>query len=506
MPWLLWGFERQTYEHRELVVVDSSPEPWSINRANVRVLAAPPGSNVPTKRNLALDAARGDYIAWFDDDDWQHPERLERLVESLREDHVIVGSSRSWFVDLVTLGTRPYDGRGSLIFNTALFRTDEARSVRFDERCHRASDTPWLRELRGRNRGRELQLDCDTLTLWLCHEQNISNPRKKRHFSTPLSELFERIGADAWEATTERLEALRRSLPEPVTAPNQPTFAAGAESRLRSGRTKDRSFARGPLGMALARVTDGDDEIHDDAHGAHGVLPTVGHVARRADAAVAVKGTSLVVLTTPNIDVGPWTKHWEALWPLPLHVLSSKSPEEELLNIEAHLRSTTHPFVLWLRPKATFANVSREPGATLWLREGQRALERWREVTVVTAHPGAPVGPLGTPRSLPSHARLSWDGAHAAFRWNAVPDAYGLARRDWLQSALETGAASTFEDRLDTASRRNGCIALALGTPGFHATPSLSRPLPGRTRDEHARSVHRDECQRSRLHLPLSQS
>ncbi|MGC4067365.1 MAG: glycosyltransferase family A protein [Polyangiaceae bacterium] len=99
MPWLLWGFERQTYEHRELVIVDSSPEPLSISRANVRVLAAPPGSNVPTKRNLALDAARGDYIAWFDDDDWQHPERLERLVESLREDHVIVGSSRSWFVD-----------------------------------------------------------------------------------------------------------------------------------------------------------------------------------------------------------------------------------------------------------------------------------------------------------------------------------------------------------------------------------------------------------------------
>jgi len=84
MPWLLWCFDRQTWPHRELLILDSSERTFVSVRDDVRVMALPSGTGVARKRNLALGAARGDLIAWFDDDDWQHPEKLAWHVEALR--------------------------------------------------------------------------------------------------------------------------------------------------------------------------------------------------------------------------------------------------------------------------------------------------------------------------------------------------------------------------------------------------------------------------------------
>ena len=124
------------------------------------------------------------------------------------------------FLDLFTEAARPYDGRGSLIFNTALYRTELARSVRFDEGCHRASDNTLASGPCAGNTGnREIQLRDDGLTLWLCHDQNISNPRHKRRFITPLAELKERIGEQAWADTSVQLTQLRERLPSSIAPP-----------------------------------------------------------------------------------------------------------------------------------------------------------------------------------------------------------------------------------------------------------------------------------------------
>jgi hypothetical protein len=78
MRWLLWCFERQRWSPRELVIIDSSPEPLQIaERDDVRVVTAPAGTMVARKRNLALQEARGDIVTWFDD--WQHPHKLSCL-------------------------------------------------------------------------------------------------------------------------------------------------------------------------------------------------------------------------------------------------------------------------------------------------------------------------------------------------------------------------------------------------------------------------------------------
>src|SRR5262249_44370935 len=148
MPWLLWGFERQTWPHKELVVVDSSAVPWSGAPSAggvVRIVPAPAGNNVPSKRNLALQQARGRWIAWFDDDDWQHPDRLARIGRALGAGASVAGSTLSFFVDLFTTESYRYAGRrGRMIFNAAGFVADAARATPFDERVRKASDTAWM--------------------------------------------------------------------------------------------------------------------------------------------------------------------------------------------------------------------------------------------------------------------------------------------------------------------------------------------------------------------------
>jgi hypothetical protein len=67
VPWLLWSYQKQKYRRRELVVVDSSQDAaagrWPPAATVVR---CPAGTSVARKRNLAVDAARGDLVAWFD--------------------------------------------------------------------------------------------------------------------------------------------------------------------------------------------------------------------------------------------------------------------------------------------------------------------------------------------------------------------------------------------------------------------------------------------------------
>ena len=63
IPWLLWCYDRQTWERRELIIVDSSPKPCSYDREDVQVIAEAPGTRVAAKRNRALAAARGDRAA-----------------------------------------------------------------------------------------------------------------------------------------------------------------------------------------------------------------------------------------------------------------------------------------------------------------------------------------------------------------------------------------------------------------------------------------------------------
>ena len=78
-------FAAQSLPERELIILhDRGPDVHAAiaalagahQGAEIRVLAAPPGRSLGGLRNLALDAARGDWICQWDDDDRYHPRRL----------------------------------------------------------------------------------------------------------------------------------------------------------------------------------------------------------------------------------------------------------------------------------------------------------------------------------------------------------------------------------------------------------------------------------------------
>jgi hypothetical protein len=92
MKFSLACYRRQTYAHRELVVV-AEPEAGEKVRAfiasqeglNVRVFVAPPGLTLGDHRNLAAARAHGAILVAWDDDDLSDPRRLEIAVRVLRD-------------------------------------------------------------------------------------------------------------------------------------------------------------------------------------------------------------------------------------------------------------------------------------------------------------------------------------------------------------------------------------------------------------------------------------
>ena len=85
-------FIDQTYPRRELVIVSEGDRAYC--RAlenhledrgidNARVIAVAPGATLGKLRNLSLDAAAGDIMCQWDDDDCYHPDRALRQVEEM---------------------------------------------------------------------------------------------------------------------------------------------------------------------------------------------------------------------------------------------------------------------------------------------------------------------------------------------------------------------------------------------------------------------------------------
>ena len=207
-PWLWWSFAKQDYENRELVVVDSSPHPLVRDHADprVRVVTAVPGTSVAVKRNLALREARGSVVAWFDDDDWQHPRRLSLLVGALSCGPAIAGSTRSWFVHATGRSARRYDAKLGVIFNGLAASTTAIGDLRFDEHKRRAADTSWVRALTAGDGG--VAVVPEVLSWWLCHRRNISNPAVKYSFREPLERVRDQVGAGDWGDTDDHLGRL----------------------------------------------------------------------------------------------------------------------------------------------------------------------------------------------------------------------------------------------------------------------------------------------------------
>ena len=137
----------QTCRNFEFIIVDNGStdrsgqiaDEYAARDSRIRVIHRKRG-NIGSGRNAGLDAARGEYIAFIDDDDWAEPDFLEfllNLMEADQADVAICGTSDKTFDEkkcmtakeaLIELMRRTRYNTG---FPTKLFRTDLFHSIRF---------------------------------------------------------------------------------------------------------------------------------------------------------------------------------------------------------------------------------------------------------------------------------------------------------------------------------------------------------------------------------------
>ena len=222
MPWLAWNWKRQTYENRELVLVDSNPpENTKANEAlydrdDVRFVRMPPGTGIGPKLQIALELAKGDFVMIWCDDDWQNPDRIHRSVKAAyRDDRDVVGWDMGFFLQLrEPLRATRYECRGiRTSAAAALARMSVARKAHFED--ERAEDTAWIRRvMAATTKDRIATLEPWPHSLWLVHGRN-TEQRNYDHLWQPLDNfpgLLFLWASEYWGDTTNELRALRERL------------------------------------------------------------------------------------------------------------------------------------------------------------------------------------------------------------------------------------------------------------------------------------------------------
>jgi glycosyltransferase involved in cell wall biosynthesis len=237
------SFAEQTYPNRELVVVTDGPR--RLRAALERHVAAlglgdsvrfvyPDEDGLPLGRlrNLSLDAARGDFVCQWDDDDYSHPERLERqlaltlerrVAASFFTDHLqLLEAERLLFwVDWSAGGT--LSGTAELVPGTLMMARDDG--FRYPEDgpfARRGEDSVLLTALAERGPVAPLR-HVGHLWLYTYHGEN-TFPREHHHriaaFGAPRERLLER--ADRIRAAVAHYPIPR---PTVVAGPDGPAFA-----------------------------------------------------------------------------------------------------------------------------------------------------------------------------------------------------------------------------------------------------------------------------------------
>ena len=150
-------FNRQTYPNREIVVVDDGqqdlrPALADIPEDQLRYvkLSSDEDHVLGALRNVGLEAATGDFIVQWDDDDWYHAERIERQAAALQQGYDACSLHGALMhIDAPEFAEHPYVGYlQDGVPGTIMHRRD--LSIRYPEQ-RRAEDTVFLDQWRNRD-------------------------------------------------------------------------------------------------------------------------------------------------------------------------------------------------------------------------------------------------------------------------------------------------------------------------------------------------------------------
>jgi hypothetical protein len=83
----------QSYQNLEIIIVDDgsggdAPErlnKWLAVDERIKVVLNEPNAGAYTSRNIGYSRARGEFLTIFDGDDWQHPQKIDMLVQAAQQ-------------------------------------------------------------------------------------------------------------------------------------------------------------------------------------------------------------------------------------------------------------------------------------------------------------------------------------------------------------------------------------------------------------------------------------
>lgn len=139
----------QTYPDFEFIIVDNGSadrsgeiaDEYAAKDGRIRVIHRERG-NIGAGRNTGLDAARGEYIAFIDDDDWAEPDFLEfllNLIDENQADVSICGAADKIFDEKKIMSAEEalielmWRKKYNMAFPTKLFRRELITNLRFPE-------------------------------------------------------------------------------------------------------------------------------------------------------------------------------------------------------------------------------------------------------------------------------------------------------------------------------------------------------------------------------------
>ncbi|HVX99740.1 MAG TPA: glycosyltransferase [Pseudorhodoplanes sp.] len=234
-------FRRQSWPRKELVVLDESADgrlrDWiaSLGDPDIRVFQIATGSgSLGELRNRALELARGDFVCQWDDDDLQHPARLEvafAAMAAMRVTTSLLAREMMWMAPeqrlcIKTVRPRPHE-------NSLLTRREIAPRY---PALARGEDTPAVKQLLGVQRAVLLLLP--QLYIYVFHGRNTWDTA---HAEEIWAASLERTEGAETEARLERFAtafpvreyvAALALLPVPA-APSSPAAARPGEASRR---------------------------------------------------------------------------------------------------------------------------------------------------------------------------------------------------------------------------------------------------------------------------------
>lgn len=490
MPWLLWCYDRQTWGHRELVIIDSSRTPYVSTREDVRVIHMPHRSTVGAKRNRALAEARGEYVFWFDDDDWQHPERIARVAAQLIT-QAAAGPVAAHFVDLDSRTARIYRGaRGQVIFNGAGFHRTAVLAQQFPEHVRKASDAHWLRAVHAALPGRIQAMPDEDLFVWLCHAHNLSNPATSKRFDRSLAQVAAQVGADAWADTDAQLKRL--------AAPTTPRKARSqARNQSRKATSQERATEPSTQADSTSVATPVSAVIKATVLDAGYLDVMVRHMLAQARYAFAEK---LVVVDHPPEFTGKYRtrdRAAEAELTQVLERLRDDGVIDRWVDVDYAAGHRRRVMETYFGPAGSTVGTHASTGgpiyATLfglaqarhdlvlqmdadvffhssdqsWITAALKVLQAHDDVWLMMTHPGPPAGPAGASLKPPNLNRARWDAGLCIWRFSTATTRYFLCDRRDLRGRLRpqwvNGACEPLERCISRALAAHGACRGALG-------------------------------------------